>query len=179
MYDEGRYSECREITKRVLDMAISDKNYKDVIDFRLDLLELNARLDEAYLNRDVLNDLLNDLKEEEIGENDRLELFRTIAKNYMNLNDYENALDCFTHSIEQLENDYAYFGCGICQYNLDLDIFDKFKKSLNLSKRQQLKQIIILNELGFFKDSLEICNGLSENHEHRNPSRLQKAGACR
>ena len=40
MYDEGRYSECREITKRVLEMAISDKNYKDVIDFRLDLLEL-------------------------------------------------------------------------------------------------------------------------------------------
>ena len=99
MYDEGRYSECREITKRVLDMAISDKNYKDVIDFRLDLLELNARLDEAYLNRDVLNDLLNDLKEEEIGENDRLELFRTIAKNYMNLNDYENAEKCYRKAL--------------------------------------------------------------------------------
>ncbi len=99
MYDEGRYSECREITKRVLDMALSDRNYKDVIDFRLDMLELNARLDEAYLNRDVLNQLLNDLKEGEIGENDRLELYRTVAKNFMNLNDYESAEKCYRKAL--------------------------------------------------------------------------------
>ena len=35
---------------------------------------------------------------------------------------------------------------------------------MNLSKKQQLKQIIILNKLGFFKDSLKICDELSENH---------------
>ena len=99
MYDEGRYSECREITKRVLDMALSDRNYKDVIDFRLDLLELNARLNEEYLNRDVLNQLLNDLKEGEVGENDRLELFRTIGKNFMNLNDYEMAEKCYRKAL--------------------------------------------------------------------------------
>ena len=99
MYDEGRYSECRDITKRVLEMAISDRNYKDVIDFRLDLLELNARLDEAYLNRDVLKDLSNDLASGEIGENDRLELYRTIAKNYMNLNDYEMAEKCYRKAL--------------------------------------------------------------------------------
>ena len=99
MYDEGRYSECREITKRVLDMAISDRNYKDVIDFRLDLLELNARLNEEYLNRYVLKDLLNDLKEDEVGENDKLELYRTIGKNYMNLNDYESAEKCYRKAL--------------------------------------------------------------------------------
>lgn len=99
MYDEGRYSECREITKRVLDMALSDRNYKDVIDFRLDLLELNARLNEEYLNRDVLNQLINDLKEGEISENDKLELLRTIAKNFMNLNDYEMAEKCYRKAL--------------------------------------------------------------------------------
>ena len=99
MYDEGRYSECREITKRVLEMAISDKNYKDVIDFRLDLLELNARLDEAYLNREVLKDLINDLKSNDISDTDKVELLRTTGKNFMNLNDYENAEICFRKAL--------------------------------------------------------------------------------
>ena len=99
MYDEGRYSECREITRRVLDMALSDRNYKDVIDFRLDLLELNARLDEAYLNRDVLRALEEDLKAEEIKDQDKIELYRTIGKNYMNLNDYNNAENCLRKAL--------------------------------------------------------------------------------
>ena len=99
MYDEGRYSECRDITKRVLEMAISDKNYKDVIDFRLDLLELNTRLDESYLNRGVLSDLANDLKAEDISNQDKVELYRTIGKNFMNLNDYENAEICFRKAL--------------------------------------------------------------------------------
>ncbi|MBP5445583.1 MAG: tetratricopeptide repeat protein [Acholeplasmatales bacterium] len=99
MYDEGRYSECREITKRVLDMALSDKNYKDVIDFRLDLLELNARLDEGYLNREVLLQLENDLKSSEISETDKLELYRTVGKNFMNLNDYESAEKCYRKAL--------------------------------------------------------------------------------
>lgn len=99
MYDEGRYSECREITKRVLDMALSDKNYKDVIDFRLDLLELNARLDEGYLNREVLLQLENDLKSSEISETDKLELYRTVGKNFMSLNDYESAEKCYRKAL--------------------------------------------------------------------------------
>ena len=99
MYDEGRYSECREITKRVLDMAISDKNYKDIIDFRLDLLELNSRLGEEYLNRYVLKDLLTDISSDEVSENDKVELFRTIGKNFMNLNDYESAEKCYRKAL--------------------------------------------------------------------------------
>lgn len=99
MYDEGRYSECREITKRVLDMAISDKNYKDIIDFRLDLLELNSRLGEEYLNRYVLKDLLTDISSDEVSENDKVELFRTIGKNFLNLNDYESAEKCYRKAL--------------------------------------------------------------------------------
>lgn len=99
MYDEGRYSECREITKRVLDMALSDKNFKDVIDFRLDLLELNSRLGEEYLNRYVLKDLLTDISSDEVSENDKVELFRTIGKNFMNLNDYESAEKCYRKAL--------------------------------------------------------------------------------
>lgn len=99
MYDEGRYSECREITKRVLEMALSDRNYKDAIDFRLDLLELNARLDESYLNRDVLMQLENDIKEGGLSDVDKVELYRTIGKNFMNLNDYESAENCLRKAL--------------------------------------------------------------------------------
>jgi len=99
MYDEGRYSECRDITKRVLDMAIADRNYKDAIDFRLDLLELNTRVGEEYLNRSVLKDLLKDLDNEDVSINDKLELYRTIGKNYMNLYDYEMAEKCLRKAL--------------------------------------------------------------------------------
>ena len=105
MYDEGRYSECRDITKRVLDMAISDKNYKDVIDFRLDLLELNARLDEAYLNREVLFELEKDLSNSEITIQDKVELYRTVGKNFMNLNDYESAENCLRKALSLTDRD--------------------------------------------------------------------------
>ena len=105
MYDEGRYSECRDITKRVLDMAISDKNFKDAIDFRLDLLELNSRLDESYLNRSVLKDLLTDLSNDEIKDQDKVELYRTIGKHFMNLNDYENAENCYRKALSLTDRD--------------------------------------------------------------------------
>lgn len=105
MYDEGRFSECRDITKRVLDMAIADKNYKDIVDFRLDMLELNARLDESYLNRGVLKDLLDDLKTDEITDQDKVELLRTTGKNFMNLNDYENAEICFRKALSLTDRD--------------------------------------------------------------------------
>lgn len=132
-------------------------------------IKLNIYIGDEYFTNEEYEKALNSYKKalkDQSKFKDKI-LFKLLNKTgtvYLKLNDYENALDCFTHSIDQFENDYAYFGCGICQYNLNLDVSDKFKKSLNLSKKQQLKQIIILNKLGFFKDSLKICDELSENH---------------
>lgn len=94
-------------------------------------------------------------------------LFKLMNKTgtvYLKLEDYENALDCFLKSVGVAENDYGHFGCGICQYNLGLAISESFKRHLNLSKSRQLKQALILNELGFFREALEICDELFKNH---------------
>ncbi|MBQ9159783.1 MAG: tetratricopeptide repeat protein [Methanobrevibacter sp.] len=94
-------------------------------------------------------------------------LFKLLNKTgtaYLKLDDFKTALDCFRRSAEVSQNDYAYFGLGVCQYHLGLDVDDSFKRPLKLSKSQKLSQAMILNDLGFFEESLKICDNLFENH---------------
>ena len=81
----------------------------------------------------------------------------------LKLNEYKKAYECFTQSVDCKSNDYAYFGCGVCQFNLDLDLNVNFKKLLDIDKNQMLKQVIILNELKYFNESLNISDYLMEN----------------
>lgn len=81
----------------------------------------------------------------------------------LKLNEYKKAYECFTQSVNCKSNDYAYFGCGVCQFNLGLDLNDNFKRLLNIDKNQMLKQILILNELEYFNQSLNISDYLMEN----------------
>lgn len=81
----------------------------------------------------------------------------------LKLNEYKKAYECFTQSLNCKSNDYAYFGCGVCQFNLGLDLNDNFKRLLDIDKNQMLKQIIILNELKYFNESLNISDYLMEN----------------
>lgn len=81
----------------------------------------------------------------------------------LKLNEYKKAYECFTQSVNCKSNDYAYFGCGVCQFNLGLDLNDNFKKLLDIDKNQMLKQVIILNELKYFNESLNISDYLMEN----------------
>lgn len=81
----------------------------------------------------------------------------------LKLNEYKKAYECFTQSVDCKSNDYAYFGCGVCQFNLGLDLNDNFKKLLYIDKNQMLKQILILNELKYFNESLNISDYLMEN----------------
>ena len=81
----------------------------------------------------------------------------------LKLNEYKKAYECFTQSVDCKSNDYAYFGCGVCQFNLKLDLDDNFKKLLDIDKNQMLKQVIILNELKYFNESLNISDYLMEN----------------
>lgn len=77
---------------------------------------------------------------------------------------YGEALDCFRKSLTAGANDYAYFGQGFCEHELDLKLSDEFLRPLKITKRQSLIQAEILNEMGFFAESLKICDYLFENH---------------
>ena len=86
------------------------------------------------------------------------------ATAYLKLDDYEDALDCFTQSLDVKRNDYAVFGKGLCEYNLNIPLSDDFRGCLRISKSQMLEQALILNDLEFFTESLKICSFLLENH---------------
>ncbi len=86
------------------------------------------------------------------------------ATTLLKLNDFSEALNCFKESLDIEHNDYAIFGEGFCRYRLDLDVGDEFKSRLNISKAQMLKQVLILNDLGHYSESIVICEYLLENH---------------
>jgi tetratricopeptide (TPR) repeat protein len=77
------------------------------------------------------------------------------------LKDYENALDCFKKS---KSNDYSLFYQGFCEFNLGLDVNEKFRGLLRIDKGLMLKQAEVLKELGYFEQSLAVCDCLMENH---------------
>mgnify|MGYP003361880854 CR=1 FL=1 len=80
------------------------------------------------------------------------------------LKDYGEALGCFRKSQEVKLNDYAIFGEALCEYELELEVNEKFKAKLDITKKQMLKQVLILNDLGFYSQSLAICDFLCQNH---------------
>lgn len=91
-------------------------------------------------------------------------LFNKKATALLKLNDFDGALSCFKESLKVENNDYAIYGKGFCEYELRIDVDDDFKTRLNITKRQMLCQVSILNELGYFGQSLEICEFLLKNH---------------
>ena len=86
------------------------------------------------------------------------------ATAYLKLDDFTEALECFKESLDVEMSDYAIFGRGICEYELDLDIDSGFRGFLEISKRQMLKQASVLKELGYHEDSMRILKFLRENH---------------
>lgn len=82
----------------------------------------------------------------------------------LKLDEFEKARECFKKSIEAEANDYATFGEGICDYNLGFDIPEGFRNYLDITKAQMLTQILILNDLGFCSESLDISDFLWRNH---------------
>lgn len=94
-------------------------------------------------------------------------LFKLINKKataLLKLKRYDEALKCFEKSCNVKPNDYALYGEGVCRYRLGEKILESFKRPLEITKSQALRQSAILNELGFFKESLAICDELFENH---------------
>ncbi len=159
----------------------ADGLFEDVDYFKLLLAEANSERDnfpklkrniyagDEYFSKGEYDKALNNyskaLKDQSRFKDKILfKLLNKTATAYLKRDDFKSAFDCFGRSVDVAENDYSYFGLGVCQYKLGLDVNDNFKRPLRLSKSQQLRQAMILNDLGFFDDCLNICNVLFENH---------------
>ena len=159
----------------------ADEVFEDVSYFKLILSEANRERDsfpklksniyagDEYFSKGEYDKALNNYSKalkDQSRFKDKI-LFKLLNKTgtaYLKLDDYESAFDCFVQSVEVSENDYAFFGLGVCEYKLGLDVNDNFKRQLRLYKSQKLRQAMILNDLGFFEVSLKICDDLFENH---------------
>lgn len=94
-------------------------------------------------------------------------LFKLLNKKgtaLLKLDDFKNAFDCFGQSLDVEANDYAYFAKGLCEFSLGVEIDDSFKGFLKIDKECMLEQVMVLNESGFFTQSLAICDFLMKNH---------------
>lgn len=95
-------------------------------------------------------------------------LFRLLNKTgatYLKLNDFETALECFNESLNQLNNDYAWYGKGLCEYELGLPgAGESLENACDISKEELLEKGLIQNELGLYLDALKTFDYILDNH---------------
>lgn len=92
-------------------------------------------------------------------------LYNKKAKTHLILNDFESALICFNESLNQLNNDFAWYGKGVCEYELDFPgAGESLKNAVNLSKDQLLEKGLIQNELGLYHEALETFDFILQDH---------------
>ena len=87
------------------------------------------------------------------------------ATTYLKLNEFESALSCFNESLNALNNDYAWYGKGVCEYEMNLEgACESFRHAVKLSKGRLLEKGLILNELECYPQALDTFEFLLENH---------------
>ena len=87
------------------------------------------------------------------------------ASTHLKLNDFESALVCFGESLNKLNNDYAWYGKGVCEYELNLEgACESLGRAVRLTKARLLDKGLILNELECYSQALETFEFLLENH---------------
>ncbi len=92
-------------------------------------------------------------------------LFNKKATTCVKLNDFKSALYCFNESLNSEINDYAYYGCGVCQYELKLDgVAERLSHANNIKKELLLDKGLILNEIGLYEEALATFNKIFDNH---------------
>ena len=94
-------------------------------------------------------------------------LFKLLNKKataYVKLNDFKNAKECFNESWNVFNNDYACFGLGYCQYRLNLEVNDCFKKPLKINKKLLITKAEILSDLGYIEESKKDYCEFLKNH---------------
>lgn len=90
-------------------------------------------------------------------------LFKLLNKKataLVKLERYDEALDCFRQSLSVKSSDYARFGCGLCEYNLGVELDDSFFGDLDISKRLKLRRALILKDVKMHEESLRCIDDL-------------------
>ena len=92
-------------------------------------------------------------------------LYNKIASTCLKLNDFENGLKYFNESLNQLNNDYAWYGKGVCEYELGLDgCGGSLANAVDIKKDQLLEKGLIQNELGLYDEAIKTFDCLLDNH---------------
>lgn len=87
----------------------------------------------------------------------------------LKLDQFHNACECFSKSVDVSANDCAYFGLAVSLYRTNDDRCNqKIKQSLDnaveISQRQLLRKALILRDIGEIEDSLECIDELLAVH---------------
>ena len=81
------------------------------------------------------------------------------------LNDFESALACFDESLNHFDNDCAWYGKGVCEYELGHErACESLSRAVKIKKSQLLEKGLILNELECYSQAFETFSFLLENH---------------
>ena len=92
-------------------------------------------------------------------------LLNKIATAYLKSNDFESALNYFNESLDAKNNDYAWYGRGVCEYCLGLEgACGSLSRAGKLSKKQLVEKGLILNELECYPQALETFEFILDNH---------------
>lgn len=92
-------------------------------------------------------------------------LYNKIATTHYKLNEFEDALMYFNGSLNALNNDYAWYGKGLCEYEMKVSgACESLENAVRITKRQMLKKGKILSELGCRSQALETFEFILENH---------------
>ena len=94
-------------------------------------------------------------------------LFKLLNKKgatHLELNDFESALMCFNESLNELNNDFAWYGKGLSEYGLGLDASESLTHAVKLDKAQLLEKALVLNEIEDYAQALGTCDEILDNH---------------
>lgn len=80
------------------------------------------------------------------------------------LNEFESSLEHFTKSLDVLENDYAYFMSGFCEYALGLNLSEGFLRPLKITAEEQLFRALILDDVKMYDDAIKCVDELLAYH---------------
>lgn len=179
LYGEKHYVKALRYYKRAVcssqDMADDDyqecllkKSDEEIASFPMIKRNIYAG-DECFADGEYQKALINYKKSLLIPSQARekilFKLYNKIATTHYKLNEFEDALMYFNGSLNSLNNDYAWYGKGICEYEMNVGgACESLSHSVKLTKSQLLKKGNVLNELGCYARALETFDYILENH---------------
>lgn len=119
-YENEEYDQCLVYIQKLISMKQTEKNYNDVLDMRLDVVDLNNKLNQSYLNYSVAELAVIDIEESNLGNREKMEIYREVSKIFRDLNSYERAEYCLRKALELTDDKEKQEAILIQFYNIAL-----------------------------------------------------------